>query len=372
MENPITNPNSKRATKYTLNQPDFLRIANALPSSVSYVNKEYEYCFVNATYEKWFGRKKEEIEGKHIRCIVGEKGFEKSKNALDKAFKGEHVLYERKLFFTDKKTHYLSVHYTPAKDKNDQIIGAYVFAEDITDLKINQLALEKSNEHLERFAFIASHDLKTPIRNISMYAGLLKRKLKKLSEREVNSLLEDIQGRCHQVYDIIESVLEVSKLRNSIKKVAQFDCTTIVNQAKQDLKSIIQKKKATINCTPLPILNGDKNLLLTVFINLIENGIKYNEAEKPVINISYCLNNNKHEFKVSDNGIGIAPEYHEKIFKMFKRLHNSHEYEGTGIGLANCKRILELHGGEIWMEPAQLSGSRFIFTLPVQTQRENS
>jgi signal transduction histidine kinase len=223
--------------------------------------------------------------------------------------------------------------------------------------------LEQSNDDLKQFAHAASHDLREPIRAIVSYATLLEMSLKEKmtdSEQEYISYLKDGGKR---MYDMITGILEFSKV-NSSQDIEELGLNHLFHQAIENIKLSITAKKAIIDCPDLPVVRGSRTLLIQLFQNLISNGIKYNESEVPVIRISFRRLGDMYEFNVSDNGIGIDDKYKTEVFDIFTRLHNHEQYQGTGIGLSICRKIVERMGGKIRNQPNDMGGTDFIFTLP--------
>jgi PAS domain S-box-containing protein len=236
-------------------------------------------------------------------------------------------------------------------------------AEETLKLKLEELT--RSNAELEQFAYVSSHDLQEPLRMIVSYLQLLQRRYHgKLDERADKYIYFAVDG-ASRMQILINDLLEFSRVATGAKEPEPTDSEFVLDQVLSDLELFIKENKAKVFHEPLPEVIADNTQLAQVFQNLIVNGIKFRGEEAPKIYISAERKVKEWAFSVQDNGIGIDPQYSEKIFEVFKRLHKKEEYPGTGIGLAICKKIVERHGGHIWVESELGIGSTFYFTLPI-------
>jgi len=236
-------------------------------------------------------------------------------------------------------------------------------AEEILKSKFEELA--RSNEELEQFAYISSHDLQEPLRMITSYLQLLQRRYQgELDDKADKYIYYAVDG-ASRMQNLINDLLEFSRVTTRAREPEPTDSEFILNQVLSNLEIFMKENEATVSYDPLPKVMADYTQLVQVFQNLIANAIKFHSEEAPKINISAEKNASEWIFSVQDNGIGIDPQYSDKIFEVFKRLHKKEEYAGTGIGLAICKKIVELHGGRIWVESELGKGSTFYFTLPI-------
>jgi signal transduction histidine kinase len=232
-------------------------------------------------------------------------------------------------------------------------------------LKTNQ-NLEQSNNELERFAYIASHDLKSPLRNIISFLNLIQRKLKAHNDTDLQEYLRFATENAKQMHSLIQDVLEFSKVEAEPSgKKDKIDMNESMMLVVQNLNESIKETNAEIITETLPIVEANSVHLLQLLQNLVGNGIKYNKNHNPKVEVKYNLVNGFHLFTIKDNGIGIDKQYHDQIFEMFKRLHTRDEYKGTGIGLAICKKIVTSLGGRLWLDSDYGKGSTFYFTVPV-------
>ena len=238
-------------------------------------------------------------------------------------------------------------------------------AEETLELKLEELS--RSNEELEQFAYVSSHDLQEPLRMITSYLQLLQRRYQGNLDDKADKYIHFAVDGASRMQNLINDLLEYSRVTRSARKAKTTNCEFILNQALLNLKLMIKDNKVTISHDPLPDVMADSTQLIQIFQNLIINGIKFHSEKAPKIHISVANKEIEWVFSVQDNGIGIDPKYSEKIFEIFKRLHTREKYSGTGIGLAICKRIIERHDGRIWVESELGKGSTFYFTLPIKT-----
>jgi len=272
---------------------------------------------------------------------------------------------------TDKGDKKLLVNFSPIFYKGKKL-GYAAIASDITKLKKYEKQLEdfteelqEKNQELERFAYIASHDLKTPLRNIISFLGLIRKKLEIRGDKDLLNYVNFANVSAKHMHQLVEDVLEFSKLTTkSSANVKAINCQSIIKQAINNLDLTIKERNAVVSFPNYRLdIFADKAQLVQLFQNLIQNGIKYNTQNTPKVQISHHSSQDYEHFSVRDNGIGIHEKYFEDIFEMFKRLHTNDEYDGTGIGLAICKKIVDLHGGNISIKSETEFGSIFSFTI---------
>jgi PAS domain S-box-containing protein len=236
-------------------------------------------------------------------------------------------------------------------------------ADEVLRLKLEELA--RSNAELEQFAYVSSHDLQEPLRMISSYLQLLQRRYQgKIDDKADKYIYYAVDGAA-RMQVLINDLLDFSRVTTKAREPEPTDSELVLDQVLSNLDLFIKQNNATLSHCSLPEIMADSTQLAQVFQNLIINGIKFHSEEAPIINISSEKKASEWVFSVKDYGIGINPQYSEKIFEVFKRLHKKEEYPGTGIGLAICKKIVERHGGRIWVESELGKGSTFYFTLPI-------
>jgi PAS domain S-box-containing protein len=237
-------------------------------------------------------------------------------------------------------------------------------------LRLNEDLL-RSNMDLQQFAYVASHDLQEPLRMVSSFTQLLELRYgDKLDEDGKEYIHYAVEGS-KRMYELLNGLLAYSRIQTRGKEFTEVSMNDVLQKVIENLSLIVNETGAHIDISSLPVIMADESQMIQLIQNLIENSIKFSHGI-PEITISARKNNDQHIFSVKDKGIGIEPQYFERIFRIFQRLHRSEEYEGTGIGLAICKRIVERHGGKIWIESAYNEGATFYFSLPVMISKRST
>jgi PAS domain S-box-containing protein len=228
--------------------------------------------------------------------------------------------------------------------------------------------LTRSNEELEKFAYVASHDLQEPLRMVSSFVQLLEKRYKGKLDQDADDFINFAVDGANRMQILITDLLAYSRTGRLGKEFKEVSSEAVLDHALSNLHTVVEQSGAVVTRGPLPVVMGDDTQLAQLLQNLIGNAIKFCKDLVPSIHISAELNGNEWIFSVRDNGIGIAPEYSERIFSIFQRLHARQEYPGTGIGLAICRKVVERHGGRIWVESEPGLGSTFYFTIPVKRE----
>jgi light-regulated signal transduction histidine kinase (bacteriophytochrome) len=224
--------------------------------------------------------------------------------------------------------------------------------------------LERSNKELEQFAYIASHDLQEPLRMVANYMKLLDQKYKdQLDDKAKQYIYYAVDGSI-RMGNLIKDLLKYSKVTSQAKKFEKVDLNIIYNEVLNDIQILVDEKKAKITATKLPCVHADPTQMHQLLQNLVVNAMKFHSDKTPEVEICAEKNHNKWIFSIKDNGIGIDKSSYDRIFHIFQRLHEKEKYPGTGIGLAICKKIVEHHGGKIWLESEPGKGTTFYFSLP--------
>jgi light-regulated signal transduction histidine kinase (bacteriophytochrome) len=259
----------------------------------------------------------------------------------------------------------------PRRGPGGEFLGYVGSCIDITNqkmledtLRLQAEELVRSNSDLEQFAFVASHDLKEPLRNIRSYVQLLARRYKGQLDEDAEVFMGYIVAGVERMESLISDLLAYSRAANQREiHTEATSMTAAVQWAMMNLHTAIKESEAQITMDPLPTLEVDQTRIVLILQNLIGNALKYRGAESPRIHISARQEQDAWTFSVRDNGLGIDSQYFEKIFGIFQRLHGR-EYPGNGIGLAVCRKILEHYGGRMWVESQKDIGSTFYFRLP--------
>ena len=231
--------------------------------------------------------------------------------------------------------------------------------------------LLRSNRELEQFAYVASHDLQEPLRMVGSYLQLLERRYKGKLDEEADEFIAFAVDGATRMKQLINDLLTFSRVGRRGGAMSPTDLGEAARQAMLDLRALLEESGAEVHLGALPTVRADPTQMRQLFMNLIGNAVKFRGMQKPRIEIGAERRGGAWEVWVTDNGIGIDPKYAERVFEIFQRLHSREEYPGTGIGLAICKKIVERHGGQIRVRPAEGGGSTFTFTLPVQESRHD-
>jgi PAS domain S-box-containing protein len=324
----------------------------------------------NRAFTKMYGYDLSELIGKEVSDLT----TEQYRNFIQsRALSNDERPFEKAALKKDGSIFPVEVSAKTLPSEDDRI--RVLAVRDISDRKLSEELkrrtenLARSNEELEKFASVASHDLKEPLRMIANYMALLGSKCQEKLDREANEYIKYAVDGAKRMQGLIDDLLTYS---HAMAKPATFestDCDAVVKEVLANLQNTIDKNNAVVRVGALPQIKSSPSQLAQLFQNLISNAIKYRKSEKPEIEIKANREGAEWVFSIKDNGIGLKMEYSNQIFEMFKRLHNREQYPGTGIGLATCKKIIENHGGRIWVESKPNKGSTFYFALPDLTAK---
>ena len=349
-------------------------LLEAAPDAMVVVNESGEIVLVNAQVEKQFGYRRDELVGQKVTNIIPE-GFaerliaDSTRSVADALAQHIGAGIELSGRRKDGTEFPIEIMLSPLQSAEGILVTAAI--RNITarkkseqELAVANQVLEESNLELKQFAYIASHDLQTPLRSITGFVQLLQQEYEgKLDEQAQDWILRTVRAVA-RMQTLIRDLLSYSRVEARSGPFTQIPFLDIVNDALILLESSIHDSGGQVTCGRLPIVMGDRSQLVQLMQNLIGNGLAYRSGKPPQIHISAERGGKDWIFSVRDNGIGIAPEYHERIFEIFQRLHDKKDYPGTGIGLAVCRRIVGGHGGRIWVESEPGKGSTFRFTIP--------
>ncbi len=368
----ILRSDNEQIQKERENARMFMSAIDQSSESIFFTDIKGHILYVNQTFEKNSGYTRDELIGKTPRILksgVHPPGFYKEMWAT--LLRGEvwrsHLTNKRK----DGSLYHEDANIAPVRNEQGKITSFVSVKTDITELLESQnylremnAELSRSNAELEQFAYVASHDLQEPLRSVSSCMQLLeKRYLGKLDERADEFIRHAVEA-CHRMRNLIDGLLSLSRVQATATNLVPTDTEDILNQVYANLAHSIKATEATVSHESLPVVFANSQMLIHLFQNLISNALKFSGGQPPVVRVRAERKKDHWLFSVSDQGIGIEKSYFDRIFHLFQRLHTREEYSGTGLGLAICLKVVERHGGNIWVESTLGKGSTFFFTLP--------
>jgi PAS domain S-box-containing protein len=340
----------------------------------------------NPAAERLYGYSAEEIVGKSIYIMMPEDRRSELTGIMKRISSGEHVQhYETMRQRKDGRQLPVSLTVSAIKNSQGQVTGISTVARDITERKqaeeqirklntrleqmVEELTsavtnLERSNQDLEQFAYVASHDLQEPLRMISSYTQLLARRYKGKLDQDADDFIGYTVDGASRMQQLINDLLAFSRVGTRGKTLEPISSQAALDLAIENLQAAIEESHAQVTQDTLPVVQADDLQLMQLFQNLIGNAIKFHSGKPPRIHVGVAAGEKEWVFTIQDNGIGIDPQYFERIFIIFQRLNKRDQFPGTGIGLAICKKIVQRHGGRIWADSKPGLGSTFYFTLP--------
>ncbi|MGH7814080.1 MAG: sensor histidine kinase [Candidatus Binataceae bacterium] len=333
----------------------------------------------NSGAERLYGYPADEIAGRNFDSIVppGLRAELAARTRLA-AIGGVTQEWETRRRRKDGATIDVAVSMAPIRNAQGEVFALSTVSYDITERKRAERQLierteelARSNAELEQFAYVASHDLQEPLRMVASYLQLIEQRYRGRLDADAGEFIHFAVDGATRMKQLINDLLSYSRA-GRVAHSERVNLDPIIERVLSALKLRIEETGAAVSCDPMPAVIGEEVRLYEVFQNLIGNALKFCGEAAPAVHVGCARRNGEWLFSVADNGIGIAPEYQERIFAMFQRLHGRAEYPGTGIGLAICKRIVERHGGRIWVESQPGKGAVFSFTLPAMETEEDS
>jgi PAS domain S-box-containing protein len=371
-------------------------LLEAAPDAMVVVNQGGEIVLVNVQAEKQFGYSRDELVGQKVKNIIPQ-GFaerliaDATRSTVDALAQQMGMGIELSGRRKDGSEFPIEIMLSPLESPEGILVTAAIrnisarkkseednaelerrVVERTKELAVANRVLEESNVELKQFAYVASHDLQSPLRSISGFVELLRLEYQEKLDDQAQDWIRRTVQSVEQMQTLIRDLLSYSRVDARARPFTLIPFSDIVKAALTQLDSSIRDSGAEVTWDPLPSIMGDRSQLVQLMQNLIGNGLNYRGDQPPRIHISAKRSEAEWTFSVRDNGIGIDPKHHEQIFEIFKRLHDEKEYPGTGIGLAVCRRVVNRHGGRIWVESAPGRGSTFCFTIPEGTELTNA
>ncbi|PZD70713.1 Phytochrome-like protein cph1 [Acaryochloris thomasi RCC1774] len=378
MANSLAQALERRQAASTLKKSEarFRALVTSAPVGIYQTSFQGECEFVNARWQAMTGLTIDEAMGTGWSHVLHPEDRERIWSEWSQATEsGIEFESEYRFLTPQKKVVWVYGRAISLRDDAGTVTGYLGIVTDISDRKraeeelqqLNQ-ELSRSNQELGQFAYVASHDLQEPLRKIKSFTELLVKRYPEQGDEKAERYMNHIMDGTHRMQLLIRDLLTYSRAGRAELNIQTTDLNEILEGVKSDLAHIIAEREVQIDAQLLPTLSIDPSQMRQLFQNLISNAIKYCQADIPKVLIRVVQSEAFWTFTVQDNGIGIDPKYADRIFVIFQRLHNREAYSGTGIGLAVCKKIIERHGGKIWLDPSSQTGSTFMFTLPSKGQ----
>ena len=328
---------------------------------------DQQMVFVSNFAEQLSGYTAQEwVEARNISrtMIVPEDVDQVMETVYDNYYREKTLPVQYRLRHKDGRVRWVEARMSIVRDANLQPMGVRGVTMDITELRTTEAELRRSNEELQQFAYVASHDLQEPLRMVTSYLQLIEQRYGDQLDEQAREFIGFAVGGAVRMKQLITDLLLYSRVQTNREEFKAVDLNVLVSNVLQNLHSMITDTKAEVLVDPLPTISGNATLLTQLFQNLLNNSLKFRSAEPPRIEVRVERAGPMWKLSIRDNGIGFEPRYANRIFVLFQRLHSQAKYSGTGIGLAICKKVVESHAGDIWVESEPGIGSTFYFTLP--------
>ncbi len=349
-------------------------------SGMAHVGLDGRFLRVNRRLCEILGRSEQELLGLSVKDISHPEDRDLTDRQRGRVRSGELGVahFEKRYLRADGRTVWVDLAVALVRGADGSPLYEIAVFDDITERKHAEAALhaaheelKRSNAELEQFAYVASHDLQEPLRMVSSYTQLIQRRYGDKLDGDAKEFMHYVVDGAARMKQLIEDLLAYSRVGTKGKEFRPIELEAALKRAVTNLRAAIQESGASVTWDPLPQVVADDGQLAQLFQNLIGNALKFRGAGVPRVHVSALEKEGEWEISVRDNGIGIEPQYFERIFMVFQRLHTKGEYPGTGIGLAICKKVVERHGGTIWVTSQPGEGSEFHFTLPRKNQGDD-
>jgi len=354
-------------------------LINTAQAIILVLDTKGRITMINPYMEEISGYRLEEVRGKDwFETFLPESDRQRTRELFSRAISGARTKGNiNPIVAKDGRKIIVEWYDKSLLDSSGKVTGMLSIGQDITERRLAEEALvrksedlARSNAELAQFAYVASHDLKEPLRMVISYVQLLEERYKGKLDPDADEFIGYAVEGTKRMSQLLKALLDYSRVSTRGNPLQTVESETVLETALQNLKIVLEETKGTVTHDPLPVIIADETQMVQLFQNLICNGLKFHGPQPPLIQVSAKQEGTNWIFSFQDNGIGIDPQYFEKIFVIFQRLHTRDKYPGMGIGLAIAKKIVEQHGGRIWVESEKEKGSTFYFTVPVDGVEE--
>lgn len=369
-------------------ESEYRLVTNHVPALLASFDADGRFRLANQQYLDWFGGAEDQFIGRFQEEILGKALYEHVRPYVEQTLRGQQTNFEWRIPSVNGETRWVQANYIPEAMGAGKINGFYFFASNITQRKqieerLRQQAQElaRSNAELEQFAHIASHDLQEPLRKVQAFSDRLRTRCTAKLDAQELEYLERMHNATGRMQTLIRDLLTFSRVGSNTKPFQPIDLSVLVKEVLSDLETLVIHFNASVYYPDLPVIEADYTQMRQLFQNLIGNALKFHKPEtSPIIHIEASLNHSPASssqvplwtITIRDNGIGFEQRYADRIFGLFQRLHGRNEYEGTGIGLSICQKVMDRHHGNISVSSVPGQGTSFFLTLPASQPRLSS